>query len=334
MISTKTLAFTLLLLSAPVTMTAQQVVPGNRAGGTVPGREVVADGETGESGGSSAQSACADPARSLLWQVEGRNSTVYLFGSIHVGKPDFYPLHEQIESAYHGADHIVFEVDPRAAASPEVAIQIQTRGLLPGGTSLRDVLSEETLNQLVMTLTGLGLPADNFMNYQPWFLTLLLNNMQMASLGYAPSQGIEAYLIRHKPDLTDVLELESIQEQISFLQELNGESYLAYTLLGFEDAKETINEMINAWKCGDQEDLDRIIFTETEEAAGEDPEMEVLFERMFYDRNMTMASGVRGFLDTGSGKYFVVVGAGHLIGERSVIDLLDDDYPVKNIRLE
>ena len=280
-----------------------------------------------------AQEQCTDPDRTLLWHIPGKQSDVYLFGSIHVGNPGFYPLPDRIESTYRNAEHIVFEIDPRVAASAEIALQIQARAVLPEGVTLREVLSTDVLNDLVMTLTSLGLPPASFMNFQPWYLTLLLTNLQTAMLGYLPMHGIEAYLIRQMPEGADILELESIQKQISFLEELNGESYLAYTLLGFEDASERIDTMIQAWECADQEKLEEIIFS-IEEDAEMLPELDQLMEKLFFERNAIMAGKVREYLEAGTGDYFIVVGAGHLVGERSVLDLLDEQYPVTNIRLD
>ena len=46
-----------------------------------------------------------------------------------------------------------------------------------------------------------------------------------------------------------------------------------------------------------------------------------------------MAAIIRGYLEKGRGDYFVTVGAGHLIGDRSIVDILGDRYKVVNVRL-
>ena len=282
----------------------------------------------------SGQLACRDPASTLLWRIDGKHGRVYLFGSIHVGKPDFYPLPAVIESAFREAEHIVFEIDPQSAASPATVAQIQAKGILSDGKTLNDILSQPVLNDLVMTLTDLGLPANNFMNFQPWFLTMILTNLQMASLGYLPSHGIETYLITQKSGHSQVLELESLVEQIGFLEQLNGETFLAYTLAEFKDGKELIQQMIDAWRCADQSQLQNLLFSEILAEARINPEMNKLMEMLFFDRNIKMSAGIRDFLEQGQGDYFVVVGAGHLIGDRSIIDLLDDMYEVTAVRLQ
>src|SRR5687768_10497403 len=91
---------------------------------------------------------CADPAASMLWEVKGagldsRGVSIQLFGSLHVGKPEFYPLHQLIEDAFRGADHLVFEVDPTSATDPQAAMMMQMRGMLPAGQTLQSVVSPE-----------------------------------------------------------------------------------------------------------------------------------------------------------------------------------------------
>lgn len=276
--------------------------------------------------------SCPDPSSTLLWRVAGKHSRVYLFGSIHVGKADFYPLPPVIENAFRQARYVVFEVDPRDLNDPAVIAGIRAKGLLPDGKTLDDVISPPVLQNLKKTLSGLGLPVDSFMHYQPWFLTMLLSNLQTASLGYLPDQGIENYLMREKPPQTQVLELESVQKQIGFLQQLDGETFLSYTLMDYNNDKEAIQQMVDAWRCADQKRLHSLLFNELKQAAAEDPSMKQLMNLLFFKRDKTMAATIRGYLENGRGNYFVVVGAGHLLGPGSIIDILDDSYKVVNIK--
>jgi len=54
-----------------------------------------------------------------------------------------------------------------------------------------------------------------------------------------------------------------------------------------------------------------------------------VYEKLLYERNNTMATRIEGFLKAG-GRYFVVVGAGHLVGKKGIIELLKKKgYPVE-----
>ncbi|MBF8269857.1 MAG: TraB family protein, partial [Gammaproteobacteria bacterium] len=145
---------------------------------------------------------------------------------------------------------------------------------------------------------------------------------------------IEMYLLGKKPDQAQILELESVTEQIGMLEQLNGETFLAYTLAEFEEGKEQIQQMIDAWRCADLKQLQNILFSELATEAETNPELQKLMEMLFFDRNKKMSAGIREYLEHGQDDYFVVVGAGHLIGDRSIIDILDDKYQVTAVRLQ
>jgi uncharacterized protein len=273
---------------------------------------------------------CSDPASSMLWRVDSpvlaaRDTEIYLFGSIHVGKATFYPLAEEIESVFQSADYVVFEVDPSAASDPSVLMDMQTRGMLPQGQTLNDVISEEVVADFRRVMANVGMPADNFMGMQPWFLTLMLSSLQLNALGYLPQYGLENYFLGQKTADVEILELESIQQQIGFLEALNAETYLAYTINSFETGNDEIEELINAWVCADKGPLEEILFADFENeemGISEQAEFEGLMEALYTRRNIDMADKIAEYASAGQGSYFVVVGSAHLLGEASIVELL------------
>ncbi|MEX1032900.1 MAG: TraB/GumN family protein [Cellvibrionaceae bacterium] len=277
---------------------------------------------------------CADPSSSLLWEVKGKNSTVYLFGSLHLGNASFYPLHEKIESALRGADHVVFEVDPRSMTTPQAMAKIQQLGSLAPGEKLSDFVSEPVINKFKTTVQELGLPPDNFMNFRPWFLTLILTSLQMTSMGYIPEYGVENYVLRETQQTANILELESLDEQLGFLEHLDGEAFLAYTLSGFEAGKQKIQLLVDAWRCADKPQLVSLFRDEFDVSGAMSDNLVQLEKALLTDRNKLMADKIQAYLHNGEGSYFVVVGAAHYIGEGSVVELLRaKDHEVEAIRL-
>ena len=273
---------------------------------------------------------CADPTSSMLWRVESpllqdNGSQIYLFGSIHVGKAEFYPLAEEIENTYRSADYLVFEVDPNSVSDPSVLMSMQTRGMLPPGQTLADVVSTEVLDEFRRVMGNMGLPTDNFMTMQPWFLTLMLSSLQMNSLGYLPEYGLESYFLAQKPAQTEILELESIEQQIGFLEALNAETYLAYTINSFESGNQEIEKLVDAWLCADKAPLTEMLFAEFESAeltTAEQADMEALMGSLYTRRNIDMADKIADYAYAQQGIYFVVIGSAHLLGEDSVVELL------------
>jgi uncharacterized protein len=291
----------------------------------------------------SAGAVCADPGSSMLWEVTGpglgNGVTMHLFGSIHLGKPDFYPLHPTIEAAFRAADTLVFEIDPMAAADPQVAMRMQLRGMLPAGQTLDKVVSPEALDNLQGVLARYGIPLGNLMTMKPWLLTLMLANVQATSLGYSAQHGLESYFIAQKAPATDIAELESIDQQVDMLDGLDPELLLGYSLQDFDDGAAEMEALISAWRCADKPALSEQLFSELlaieqEADATERAGMEDLYRRLYTDRNKIMADGIDRFIKTGSGNWFVTVGSAHLLGEGSVVELLEGrGYTVTPVRL-
>lgn len=288
---------------------------------------------------------CADPGSSMLWEVSGPGLgvdavTMHLFGSIHLGKPDFYPLHPTIENIFRDADTLVFEIDPMAAADPQVAMRMQLRGMLPAGQTLDDVVSPEALANLEDVLNGFGIPLANFMTMKPWLLTLMLANVQASALGYSAQHGLESYFIAQKAADTEIAELESLDQQVDMLDALDPELLLGYSLQDFDASSADMEELISAWRCADKPALSDQLFSEMQKIeqapdAHARAGMEDLYRKLYTDRNKVMADGIVRFIESGSGKWFVVVGSAHLLGTGSVVELLEQrGYTVRPVRLE
>jgi len=286
--------------------------------------------------------SCTDPGASMLWRVESpalasTGSELYLFGSIHVGKAEFYPLPNEIEDVFNAADYLVFEVDPNAAADPAVLLEMQSRGMLPPGQTLGNVLSAEVLTDLRRVVGSIGIPVESLMSMQPWLLTIMLTQLQMSALGYGAEYGLESYFLSQKPMTTEMLELESIQQQIGFLENLNAESFLSYTLKSFESGSEEVEELIAAWQCADKQPLTEMLFSEFDAVditAQQRAELDALMESMYTQRNSDMAKKIAGYSQSSPGSYFVVIGSAHLLGEDSVVALLrEEGFSVTPVRV-
>lgn len=267
--------------------------------------------------------SCPDPDATLLWRVAGIDHEVYLFGTLHLGKAGFYPLPPRVEQAFRNADYMVFEADIEAAASFETLMSIQQRGRLPAGETLDQHLSDDTMTRLEEALGGFGVPVAMAMNLQPWFLNVMLTALQMTEYGFMPQFGAESYLLAERSADAELRELESIEAQLGFLESLNSESYLRYTLASIgPDVEQEIDEMARAWRCADKAALAEMIFSDLEEAPLSSGEVEMLQETLYFSRNRDMAGKISEYIQAQDGDYFIAVGAAHLIGELSIIDHL------------
>ncbi|HTR01410.1 MAG TPA: TraB/GumN family protein, partial [Candidatus Acidoferrum sp.] len=277
--------------------------------------------------GSAAWAQCKDPGSTMLWQVEGGNgASVSLLGSIHVGKPDFYPLPAVVDQRFRGANTLVFEVDPASAQSPEAVVSMQARGMLAGDKTLEQIIDAQTMTSLKDVMQKQNMPMMVVERMKPWMISMVLTALQVQALGYDPQYGVESYLVSHKPASTAIAELESLDSQLALLDSFDQATLLRYSLQDYSDTSNQMEAMVSAWRCGDHRRLADILFEARQQLHNQPPAqaaaLEKLMRQLFDERNVHMADKIEGYLKTGKGSYLVTVGAGHLLGDGSVIALL------------
>ena len=107
-----------------------------------------------------------------LWQVHGSSNSVYLLGSIHFAKEDFYPLAKPIEQAYQRASTVVFEANPGEMKSMETQTKLLKAGMCPAGETLSQRVSKETYAGLQSWLkNAVGVPSA-LDQMKPWLALL------------------------------------------------------------------------------------------------------------------------------------------------------------------
>ncbi|MFZ6654940.1 TraB/GumN family protein [Undibacterium sp. TJN19] len=275
-----------------------------------------------------AQTATEETAKGILWEVKSASNTAYLFGSIHLAKASFYPLPETVENAYKKADTLVVEVDATDAKSAKEAFPLFTYA---APDKLENHISKKTWESLQAMV---GPAASQFQNLKPAIVATALSIGIFKQQGYDPSKGVDVhYIQRAKTDKKDVVELESTVFQAGVLGGLNDEdadAMLAQTLDGLKSG-ETLTQtagMIAAWKSGDAEALAKIL----QDAANKDTGSQKLMKLLLDDRNVGMTQKITGMLEGGK-KLFIVVGAGHLSGANSIIELMEKQgLEVKQIK--
>ena len=131
--------------------------------------------------------------------------------------------------------------------------------------------------------------------------------------------GIDRHFLNRAQGGKPVLELESPAEQVALLLDFpDPDLLMAQTLLQLEDMEAIIAPVYEAWLEGDSTTLYQLLLAQ--ERASH-PEFEAIYRRFYDDRNQAMADRLTELL-AGEGHYFVVVGAGHLVGEEGIIALL------------
>jgi uncharacterized protein len=278
--------------------------------------------------GAYAAEAGATGKRLFMWRVKSTNSTVYLLGSIHVAKPKMYPLDARIEKAFSNSDVLVVEADASPDKALGLAMQMMTRASYPPGDSLDKHISKEMLETIQARMATNGIPPAMVQGLKPWFLAMTLTLSELSDLGIDPQLGIDLHFLQEakgKP----IVELEGADAQLALLDgftDKEQEEFLKYTLKDNENIAKSVDDIISAWSEGDVKKLDDLIMQSVKDS----PEMLELYAKLFDDRNKKMAAKIEDMLKTGK-TYFVVVGAGHLVGKNGLLQLLGKNHPVEQM---
>lgn len=282
----------------------------------------------------------AENDKAFFWEVSSSNpkhATVYLMGSIHFADKSFYPLRKEIEQAFDNSDALVVELDISKTDHQVYNELLAQRGTYKDGGTIKDAVSEETWLQLRQRLRHLNVSYDSIKNYKPGILVLTLSALQVIKMGFDPELGIDAYFLQKAAhqnlsatgELKQIIELETLEKQLNlFLNIPNGELLLKESLYSLDEAELLMAEIVRYWKKGDGEQMNKLLF---EDALTEYPTFSAIYDSLFYERNQQMTVKIDQMLKQ-QGRYFVVVGSGHLIGDKGIVsELRKKGYTVKRL---
>jgi uncharacterized protein YbaP (TraB family) len=260
----------------------------------------------------------------FLWKVTSNAAEVYLLGSIHLAKPDMYPLDARIEEAFRASDDVVVEVDVSGGDMTQQRALALQLGMYSDGFTVKDHLSPEGFVRFQRFLEERSLPLPAFQGFRPWMLASMLQILEMQRVGFDTEIGIERHFLRLSEQQGKVVhELETAEFQLRMLAEMSDELqelFLISTIDEYASFAERIDRMIVAWKIGDSTELANMLLKDY----AEKPEMRPLYQRILIDRNVGMAQKIVDMLE-GGGKWFVIVGAAHLVGEEGLVEILQQD---------
>jgi uncharacterized protein YbaP (TraB family) len=257
-------------------------------------------------------------AKSFLWQIQSPTTTVYLLGSIHFATPEIYPLDNTIESAFDRSSVLVVELDDSQIDQDTIRQYIVDNGIYPENDTIKNHIDKDTMQTLENYLNQYRMPVQGFVNMKPGFLAMTLTVAHIVRLGYLPQYGIDKYFL-NKAQNKKILQLETAEQQLSLFFEIPKEElFLKHTLNQLQSLDGEIDDIVNAWRRGDVAALERFLL---DDPMHEYPELELVYDSMYTQRNIRMAAHIEKFLKDKE-PYFVVVGAGHLVGQQGIVTLL------------
>jgi len=258
--------------------------------------------------------------RGVLWTVQGRENTVYLLGSVHVLRPGDAGLPRAALDAYADAEQLVMEIDLDDASTGDplaIAQQMQASAALPAGQSLQSVLGSDYA-EVARRAGEAGLDLAMFDRFQPWFVATLLLQLELAKRGFDPALGIEQQLAgRAVADRKPIMGLETPAQQFAVLSGLSLTDQKRFLLMTLDESAQAdveLEQLLAAWRKGDTSALAALLSDEFER-------FPQLYRPLTEDRNRAWVGQLVDLLDDRD-DYLVVVGALHLVGRNSVVELL------------
>ena len=163
-----------------------------------------------------------------------------------------------------------------------------------------------------------GIPLEQLDRLKPWAVALQFIGQSLQQAGLEIQHGVERGLIEAAPQLP-VRGLETPYQQLATFDDLPypvQDRMLLEALLPSDDRDRKLNGLWEAWRRGDARQLEAIVFKDRD-----DPLLSRFYEQTYDRRNVRMAEALEEILED-TQRAFVVIGAGHLVGPRSIPMLL------------
>lgn len=267
---------------------------------------------------TAAEPQVAPVNKPALWEVSDRDTTIYLFGTIHLLPPATQWRTPVIDQALNGSDMLVMEVklsDDQTA----IARVLMKLGTSPGLPPLAERVPADKRPELEKALKDANVPAGALDGMETWAASLLLLSASFAKIGLSSGEGVERQLTAESTASNKQIgSLETAEQQLGYFDHLSEDAQRKLLVGVIDDpdaAQSEFQAMLKSWLAGDVPGIAKSFDTETALS----PELrDVLMHR----RNATWAAWVHNRLKE-PGTVFVAVGAGHLAGDDSVQHLLE-----------
>jgi len=263
--------------------------------------------------------AAQDEPRHFLWKVTSpEGGEAYLLGSVHVLTKSFYPLSPVIEQAFASSKVLVEEVDLDEMDDPATMMRLVGKAMLPDGQTLDQLVSKDTFEAVRARAETHGVPMPVLQRMKPWMAAVTLTAAELARAGFDGTLGVDRHFYdRAKASGMPRRALETAAYQFDRLDGLSAvlqEASLKAMLADIDTQAANFERLVEAWRAGDTAAVGRLLH----EGFKDSPE---IAERLLVERNRNWVAPVEKCL-VERARCFVVVGAAHLVGPDSLVELL------------
>lgn len=251
--------------------------------------------------------------KGLLYEISGNGLTKssYIFGTFHIMCAEDYIMSEVVKQKFTTTEQVVLELD---MDDPQMMVQMQQQMFMKDGRSLKDLLSKGDYDEVGnYFIDSLKMPFQMLDKVKPFALTSMLYPKILG----CPVQSFEMDFVKlGKDENKEILGLETVADQMRVFDEIPYQKQaddLVKAIQDIDNSKAEFDKLVATYKT---EDIDAIAKMIAEDDSGYDQYTDILLN----NRNENWIAKMADF--TKEKPTFFAVGAGHLGGEKGVINLL------------
>ena len=267
----------------------------------------------------------------LLWRIDAPDAPApsYLFGTIHLIDAEDFLLSDSLMAALNRVDQVYFEIDPGAMQDPMALMPLMQSAMIPGGKTLRDLVTAEEYARVDAHFAEMGLPMMFLERIKPMFLSILANTDPADVQGMMGGGGLstdeDAKIKSYELELNTIADqlekpvdgLETMAYQLSLFDSipLPAQAKMLLDAIDHPDTEEdALSALTKVYVSGDVEAMYEMSMSEDGGVAE--------FESMLLtNRNRNWVAPIKASVAARPSLF--AVGAGHLGGPEGVIKLLE-----------
>lgn len=270
---------------------------------------------------ASAEEQRAQTIHPALFVARDVDSKIYLFGTVHVRRPGAPWGGPEAEAALAESSELWTELEMNAEADARAAQDVVRLGLASPDRPLSSYLSAPQNARLQAALRAQGAEPHSLEHLRPWFAGLMLSLMPVMRAGYDPEAGVDRQIDAAADAQGKTSRwFETSAQQLAFFSDLSEGLQIEMLMEAVDASGDSAEELANlerAWERADLRLLERAVVDETREQYPE------LYDVLFVRRNRAWVDVLMHEME-GSGVDFVAVGAGHLLGDDGLVEMLRD----------
>ena len=255
----------------------------------------------------------------LISRVEHGDNVVYIFGSMHFGRSQWYPLHPAVEEAMRRSDAFAFETDITPEAQGAIASEMLEYMMLDNIT-LSDFLEEDVFDQMMEAVETYGVSYSAIGQFTPWVIGVLLAEIAYHRVGITSTYGIDFYVMGFaQAHGLPILYLNPIEHEMNLAFNLTDEMqhYAALSIESLEVTIEYVERLVHAYETQNIEQITAMVREDLVTGEIPNPLEEYLIDVIIIQRSIEFAQEIIRLLEQTEEPttFFVTMGIGHMVGD-------------------